>query len=296
MECFFERTSVEMILESQTDIKRKGKHIYLDLDDWTIWGSQFRSWLEDRYSVDVLSRFNASAEPTWISWLDEQQFNHDGIHRNSIDLFASELRKRYAGIKVFHATRLPDMVSVKEQGLRAWSEAELVALAHAAFDGVVQANDLEREIEASKPSHRGGLVYSFASLHHALGIHDANDGGKLPWFALHGGEFLQSVALHVGVVNYKEQQKALHAYILACNLTWEQLDEDVFNCLVEHVLSTVIICRLLDTANYRMSGSLECVATRYTIPPKNIEFFADVEHMKCRDDISPSEIPWTKFE
>lgn len=269
--------------------------MYIDRGEWAQWGPQLENWLDKRFSRDVLSRFNSLVEPNWLAWLDAQQSDLDGNRQDSVELFGQELRKRYLGVTVFHATRLVDLDGVRQIGLRAWSADDLRKQAHSIFAKATEADKLRDAIEQSNPEHRGGRVYSFASLNHALGRQDESMPGKLPSFAVLGGEFLTSVGLRDGVSVSRELQEHRRGYILACNLPWERLDTNNFSFLAKDILQTVIILRFFDTTAFNMLGDRECISTMFDIPREDIKFFADVEDLKERNDLAISDITWQPF-
>ncbi len=270
--------------------------MYFVVDDWRQWGPELATWLDERFDAEVLRRFNSAVESNWLDWLDQQQAEVDGHYQDSVGLFEQVIRDRYAGVRVIHATRLTSLDTVGEHGLRAWSEQDLIEQAVDKFGGSVEAKTLGFAIERCDPRHRGGRVYSFASLQHALGLPGENLPGKLPSFAVSGGEFLAAVAVETGRRETEELVSLSRGYFLACNLPWVWLESDQVTYLAKDILLTVVTSRFFDTDEYSMAGSLECIDTMRDIPPQNIELYADVEELRDREDLTSADIRWRPFE
>ncbi|TMN24161.1 hypothetical protein [Pseudoxanthomonas sp. X-1] len=266
--------------------------MYIALDDWRRWAPDLATWLEERFDTEVLEQFDSNVEHDWLDWLDLRQAQIDGNHLDSVALFEQVVRGRYAGVKVIHATRLVSLDSVREHGLRAWSEQELTEQALERFSGAADGRRLGIAIEHCNPRHRGGRVYSFASLQHALGTPHEDRSGKVPSFALHGGEFLAAVAMRSGI----EEQLPGHGYLLACNLPWAWLDRDQITTLTKDILLSAITTRFFNPGDYRMVGSHECISTTRDIPPRHIELVANIEDLRDRDDLTAEDIPWLLFQ
>jgi len=142
------------------------------------------------------------------------------------------------------------------------------------------------------PEFRGGRVYSFASLHHALQLED-DAGGRLPSFCTQGGEFL--VAVRAGLLGEPaEEADEARAYLFACDLPWESLEHDDVDYVVRTVLLDVLTSMLPDR-NYSMHGDRECLTTRQDVVPAWITKVADVEDLKFRRDLVPADIHWTSL-
>ena len=264
--------------------------MYVALDDWMTWAPEFRPWLEQRFSPEVLAAFTANAEPTWLTWLDRQQAAADGRHQNSIALFEEVMRGSYLGVRVIHASRLVCIDSVIQSGLRAWSATDLRRQANDSLGDISPPTRLRQVVEVCNPDHRGGYVYSFPSLHHALLEPDEERGGRLPDFCSHGGEFLASVRRGLGLeaISHEEETRA---FFFACNLPWSLLAAEDVTWLAETMLLTVLTSSYLQ-GNFSMHGDRQCMTTTHDILPSNIALFADVEHLAGRDDLYPDDIPW----
>lgn len=267
--------------------------MFIAIDDWCRWGPELTAWLEERFDADVLRRFNPNVEPNWLDWLDHQQAKMDGEYGNSVALFEEVIRNRYAGVKVIHATRLTNLDTVRECGLTAWSEQELIDQARDRYSGIAEGSHLERAIQQCNPGHRGGRVYSFASLLHALGMTHGYQLGRIPSFARQGGEFLAHVA---STCRIEESAPPGRGYFLACNLPWAWLEIDQMTALAQDVLLTVITSRFFNPDDYNMLGSQGCIATRCDIPPRCIELIADVEALMNREDLTVGDIQWLPFQ
>lgn len=111
----------------------QSKDMYIKLDDWPIYTAEFRTWVERRFSPEVLAAFTKDAEPDWLTWLDHEQAAVDGRFQDSVTLFEEAIRATYLGIRVIHASRLPSIDPVVQHGLRAWSAADLRVQAHDLF-------------------------------------------------------------------------------------------------------------------------------------------------------------------
>jgi hypothetical protein len=180
--------------------------------------------VQQRFSPQVLETFTADVEPDWLTWLDAQQAVIDGHQQDSVALFEKEVRSIFRGIRVFHATRLSSVEPILRKGLRAWSADDLRQQAVEQFGDRAPMDRIWQVVQNCNPEHRGGRVYSFASVHHALGRNADDHGGKLPCFCLHGGEFIAHVSL--GLQFDVAPSENTRPYLLACNLPWEHLDTD----------------------------------------------------------------------
>jgi len=266
--------------------------MYIALDDWRRWGPDLATWLEERFDAEVLRQFDSNVKTDWLDWLDLRQAQIDGHHQDSVALFEQVVRGRYAGVRVIHATRLVSLDTVGEHGLRAWSEQELTEQALERFSGAADSRRLERSIEHCNPRHRGGRVYSFATLQHALSTRHGDRSGKVPSFALHGGEFLAAVAMKTGI----EERLPGRGYLMACNLPWAWLEHDQITTLAKDILLSAITSRFFNPDDYTMVGSHESISTTRDIPPRHIELVADVEALRDRDDLTADDISWLPFQ
>lgn len=265
--------------------------MYLVLDDWAVWAPRFLPWLEERFSPQVLDAFNDGAEPSWLEWLDNQQADLDGRREDSVGLFEKEMLANFDGVRVFHATRLANVADLKRDGLRAWTAAELRQQAEG-LRGNIESPHFERCVEECNPDHRGGWVYSFASMHHALQLNDGKDG-RLPSFCLEGGEFLASVRREFGG-HAPEAPVEARAYLFGCDLPWHMLAANDLAYLSRTMLLDVLTSGLLE-GNFSMHGDRACLPTAFDIDPQFITEFADIEHLRERQDLSPADIPWRPF-
>lgn len=268
--------------------------MFIKRDDWPAWSAEMAAWLDQRFNGRVLAQFNLYVDGDRLTWLDEQQALVDGCYQDSAELFEHLLSERYSGIQIFHATRLVDLDAVRQQGVRAWSKSDLINFAYKRFEGIVEAENLKRVIESCNPKHRGGRVYSFASLHHVLGIYDESELGRLPSFCVSGGEFIAAVGKCAGV-HEEVAKRPDRGYILACNLPWSRLSPDDLRWIARDVLLTVIVDRFFGPTGYNMFGSSECVSTNYDILPEYIECVADVENLIGRSDLTVRDIAWSPF-
>lgn len=266
--------------------------MYVALDDWMTWAPEFRPWVEQRFSPQVLAAFTADAEPNWLMWLDRQQAHVDGRHQNSIALFEDVMRSSYLGLRAIHASRLVSIDPIIQSGLRAWSATNLRRQANDLLHDIVSPDLLRQAVEASNPDHRGGYVYSFASLHHALEL-DEDCGGRLPEFCSHGGEFLTSVRRDLGLEATLHLGQA-RAFLFVCNLPWALLAAEDVTWLAQTMLLTVLTSSYLE-GNFSMHGDRECITTARDISPEHLAFFADVEHLVGRGDLRPDDIPWQRL-
>lgn len=264
--------------------------MYVILDDWRTWAPQFRDWITQRFSPVVLESFTRNAEPSWLEWLDTQQAGVDGHLQNSVSLFKIEVLRRYAGVRVFHATRMANLETVKEGGLRAWSSEELRNSAiHLSEDGV-DPRILEQAIVKCDPETRGGYVYSFASLHHALGDPVDDASGSLPDFCRDGGEFLSCVRRQLGQKEISGPDTT--AYLFACDLPWGLLEAEDLQYFAKTMLLTSLTEAYIGEG-FSMHGENSCVTTSRSIPPENIALFSEVENLLGRNDLRIEDIHWS---
>jgi hypothetical protein len=268
--------------------------MFLALDDWGAWAEDLSSWLDSRFNESVLARFDYSADLDWLEWLDRQQADIDGTTQSSVELFRPFIQERYEGVRAFHATRLEDLSTVHARGLCAWSAEELALKAREKLTTTCEESLLEKAIDRGSPRARAGRVYLFASMGHALGTHGDLMPGRIPPFCLAGSEFLQAVS---GFIHGppRGQQKPGRAYILACNLNWSLLTDEVTRSVTKHALNTIIAKRFSDTRGINMLGNADCIPTNCDVPPGNIELVADVEALIGRDDLQIADVEWTRF-
>ncbi|MEZ5456630.1 MAG: hypothetical protein R3F04_11060 [Lysobacteraceae bacterium] len=267
--------------------------MYLEIDDFKKWGERLAPWLTQRFHPEVLARFGETVQPDWISWLDAEQATRTGTYESSKKPFELHMQYSYEGIRVIHATRLDNLDTVRSSGLRGWSPSELRSAAYDRFRGEVESAMLERSIEGCLPDHRGGRVYSFASLSHALGLNYGNCVGSIPDFAIHGGEFLRCVALQAGL-GVQNARRSGRAFLLACDVPWEFMPDGLVQGIAQDIFFNLLTWRFFDASRYSMLGSVECISTTRDIPPKQIQLVADVEHLVGRKDIARSEIRWER--
>ena len=269
------------------------KAAFLDLGEWRTQCVDFVPWLEAQCRADVLERFREDKPDDWLSWFDQHASGLDGCMRIH-DRFAAQLVARYPGIRVIHATRLDDPYVLRGSGLRAWSADELRATAQAEFASIVAPDVLASAIERCLPDHRGGRVYTFSSLLHALSMSRGSAQARLPSFTRIGGEFVAHVALEVGMSVERARSRG-RAFLIACNIPWTGLDSKTRASLAEHLLCGVIIMRLLDPNEYSMDGGQDCISFSQDVPADCIDSFSDVEELLDRQELGPSDIKWTKF-
>ncbi len=265
--------------------------MFLKRDEWAEWdwGS---TWLDAHFAPSVLQRFDPDSGDDWFDWLDQEQSKVDGKRRSSVRAFEQFLFSQFSGVVVYHATRLPDLQRIREEGIRAWTADELRGMAQAEFGQRASPTALSNAIESCLPEHRGGRVYSFASLTHALGTCSLQERGKLPSFASKGGEFLRCVGMEAGVMSVENQTLSGRAFLLECCLPWDYLESDYKECLLQELLETVISARFCDTEVLAMTGSHVCVASMRDISPTDIMRVADLE--SCQN-ISVKDITWHVF-
>lgn len=262
--------------------------MHIDRDDWRTWCPTLAPWLEAQLSEVALEGFHAGVEPTWLEWLDERTAPH--AERPLIGNFEIFLKQKFDGIRVVHATRLADLRDLRQFGLRAWSPDELRHAAQNAYGDQTDTRSLRCAIEQNAPEHRGGRVYTFPSLSHALSTYGGSRTGRLPSFALSGGEFLGSVGAMLALADHPLRNQ--RAYFIACNLPWTSIPENTLELLISDLLSTLLIWRFLAPDDYRMEGSVECINTEQDIPPKQIVAISNVEPLRMRNDLAPSDIAW----
>lgn len=265
--------------------------MYLDLDDWRVWCPEFAPWLKAQLSPEALDEFHEGVEPAWLEWLDARSVPF--AEGTLVERFETLLKQRFQGVRVVHATRLMDLSGIREAGLRAWSANELRLAAQNEYGDQTDAESLRRAIEQSMPEDRGGKVYTFPSLSHALDAFSGSIPGRLPSFARYGGEFLGAVGAMAGLADYTLRDR--RAYFIACNLPWMSIPGNTLARLIDDVLCAVVIWQLLDVNNYRMEGSSDCIHTELDIPPEQIDAIADVESLREREDLTPADIVWQPF-
>jgi len=266
--------------------------VFLELDWWSTWPEEFEGWLDRRFDARVLNTLRENASPKWLQWLDTAQAELDGQQCSSVELFVPVLRERYQGLKVYHATRLKDLASVRLHGLRAWSAEELRRLAKEAFFASANPSTLELALDQADPNHRAGRVYSYASLGHALGTLDGSATGRIPCFSQDGSEYINHVGLRLGAQDGAAGDRRGRGYLLACLVDWECLGPIRVREFAELVLGALIVDRFFDACRYNLLGHVKCVSVLGGIPPAAISHYAETDSLIGRSDLAPTDLAW----
>lgn len=246
--------------------------------------------VEAHVPAEVLARFSDEVEPSWIDWLEENS-RATGRACDLVESVRAALRVHFAGIRVFHGTRLTSLETVATRGFVAWDEAALVQAARERFGGVFHAQALESAIAQARPDVRAGAVYTFSALSAALEVHDDDTVGTIPAFSAAGGEWLRAVARHldadVAVV-------PTTGYLFALDIPWRLCSGDTQRLIAQHALTTSLISARLDCSRYRMASGLECVDIRSDVPASAIAAFCETDGLVGRP-IRPDELRWTPW-
>lgn len=267
---------------------------FFDRDAWRAWSPMLYHVVEAHVPAEVLGRFSDDVEPGWIEWLHKETSRATGRTCDLVDSIRSALRVHFAGIRVFHGTRLTSLEDVATRGFVAWDEASLKQAARARFGGIVQAQALERAIAQARPDVRAGAVYTFSALSVALGVYDDDDPvGVIPAFAAAGGEWLRAVARHMDA-DVAVAPAPATGYLFALDIPWRQCSDDTQRSIAQHALTTSLISARLDHSRYRMASGIDCVDISSDVPASAIAAFAEIDRVEGRP-IRPDELRWTPW-
>lgn len=267
---------------------------FFDRDAWRAWSPMLYHVVETHVPAEVLARFSDEVEPSWIEWLHKEASHATGRAFDLVEGIRAALRVHFAGIRVFHGTRLTSLEDVATRGFVAWDEASLMQAARARFGGVVQAQALERAIAQARPDVRAGAVYTFSALSVALDVHDDDDPvGVIPAFAAAGGEWLRAVARHMDA-DVAVAPVPTTGYLFALDIPWQQCSDDMQRSIAQHALTTSLISARLDRSRYRMASGMDCVDISSDVPASAIAAFAETDRLAGRP-IRPDELLWTPW-
>lgn len=250
--------------------------------------------VETQVPAAVLARFSADVEPNWIEWLQTETARATGRAPNLIIDVLASLRTNFAGIRVFHGTRLTSLLKVATRGFVAWDEQALVQLAREQFGRVADGAALENAIARALPEVRAGRVYTFSALSIALDVLDDEDPvGRVPAFSSHGGEWLRTVAANLGIDAVVEVAPAI-GYLFALDIPWAQCAGETQHIIAQHALTASLIAMHLDRRQFRMASGLDCVDIAGDIPPTAIVAFTETDPLEGAP-IRPDELRWTPW-
>ena len=265
---------------------------FFDRDAWRAWSPMLYHVVETHVPAEVLARFSDEVEPGWIEWLHRETFRATGRACDLVESISAALRVHFAGIRVFHGTRLKSLEDVAARGFVAWDKASLVQAARARFGGVVQAQALERAIAQARPDVRAGAVYTFSALSIALDVHDDDDPvGAIPAFSAAGGEWLRAGARHLDAA---VAVAPTTGYLFALDIPWRRCSGNIQRLIAQHALTTSLISARLDRTRYRMASGLDCVDICSDVPASAIAAFAETDGLAGRP-IRPDELRWTPW-
>lgn len=264
---------------------------FFDRDAWRAWSPMLYHVVETHVPDAVLARFSADVED-WIEWLQTETARATGRTPNLIDEVLAALRTDFAGIRVFHGTRLTSLQDVATRGFVAWDEQALVHLAREQFGRVADAAALENAMARTLPEARAGRVYTFSALSIALDVRDDEDPvGRVPCFSSHGGEWLRAVAANLGIDAVVEEPTV--GYLFALDIPWAQCAGETQHIIAQHALTASLIAMRLDRRRYRMASGLDCVDIASDIPPTAIVAFTETDPLA--GVIKADELRWTSW-
>lgn len=261
--------------------------MFIEFDNWRSWATEYSQWLDTRFDKSVLDRFSEKVEPGWLEWLDSEQSKITGPE-SSTELFLEQLEAKFDGVRLFHATRLPDIDRLRQDGLRAWSPDDLREMARQKFN-TAPRDELERAIALANPTHRGGRVYTFLLLRDAI-------PGRCVSFSTHGSEWLQAVGMALGAP-LNELCTSTHAYLIALDIPWTPLDHRTRLNLAQDALLTTLTLRFFNPDRYSCPAPLgTCVSLNEDIPPSWIASVANLDDLVARDQVTADMLRWSNLK
>jgi hypothetical protein len=248
--------------------------------------------VERHVPTEVLGCFSADVEPSWIEWLESETERATGRVPNLVTEALVTLRDRFAGIRLFHATRLDSLQSIADHGLIARDAQALLHWAREIFANVDDAKALDAAIARARPEDRAGLVYTFSALSIALDIHDSyKPKGCIPEFAVQGGEWLRAVAINLGTALKTDLGKG---YLFEISIPWHRCSGDTQRMIAQHALNASLITTRLDRTHFRMAGGFDCVAISGNIPSTAIVAFCETDQLRGQL-ITAADLHWTPW-
>lgn len=203
------------------------------------------------------------------------------------------LTQRFAGMRVFHATRLPNIEAVAQRGFVAWDTPALVQLATERYANHVEPALLAAAMETALPQASAGAVYTFSALTAALQMLDEADDGRIPEFAAAGGEWLRRVAMGLGAEAALAPDAPTVGYLFACDLEWAQLDATTQREIASTALTTSLIAMRLDSHRYRMAPDPVTI-TVAGIPTSAIAAYCETDAFRGRP-VRPKQLRWVPW-
>ncbi|WP_166207387.1 hypothetical protein [Cognatiluteimonas telluris] len=265
---------------------------FFDRDAWQEWSPSLYQIVEAQVPAVVLAQFSDQVEPGWIEWLDAETTRVTGHASHLVEDIHRTLLAQFAGIRVFHGTRLRSLQDISQSGFVAWDAASLVRLARERFGPFADPAALENAIAHAQPHVRADHVYTFSALSIALQAHDDDaPAGRVPAFSSAGGEWLRTVAAGLGA---DVDPAPTIGYLFALDIPWHQCSDDTQWAIAQHALTASLIVTRLDRRRFRMASGPECVAIPSNVPPSAIAAFAETDAWVGKS-VRPDQLQWRRW-
>jgi len=236
----------------------------LHYDDHESWLGPIAAWLDETFPAKALEGFREDVQPDWVGWLSVRVVGGPLDRDELVTLVADILAAQYAGIRLYHGTRLHSLSVLHSEGLKAWTPDELRDLARREFSPY-SGPALDRALEAptANPEHRGGRLYTFRMLRDARNTLQGMNG-----FTRNGSEWLSAVAGGLGLKDYVASKQAnTTGYLISLDLPWRFLERADILHIAEDSLLTAISKRFFPDAGYTTPAcGWVCVALFKTVP------------------------------
>lgn len=269
--------------------------MYLNWDEYEAWGPRCEAWLLG-YSSDaaLVSAAKVGVVGEWIQAIDRQTSLERGLPTSVAEEFLAWCRTEFLGVVIVHATRLKEVSQILAEGLRAWSAPELADYARREVGHSYDEYRVLSAVRDARADHRGGKVYSFSCLSHALGLERGAQAGRIPEFALLGSEFIRAFRANLGLAEMTEPLPG-RAFLIECGVRWNLLaasrQVDVGMAALQAAFHSMFPSE--DNISY---PGFEYVSVEADLSPDAILRYADVEHLIECVGIATSEIQWQDHE
>jgi len=265
---------------------------FFDRDAWRHWSADIYGLIEACVPPTVLAYFTQDT-PDWIEWLQARTREATGERVDLVQVVHTALAERFAGMRVFHATRLSNTEAVAQRGFVPWDVAALVQMAEERCADQVELAALTAAIEAAMPQVSAGWVYTFSAVTATLQMLDEDGDGRIPEFAAAGGEWLRRVAVGLGAHLEPREEAPTVGYLFACDLEWAQLDATTQREIASTALTTSLITMRLDPHRYRMVPDPVTI-TVAGIPTSAIAAYCETDAFRGRP-VRPKQLRWVPW-